>query len=79
MKYIVMFKVSMPNEDFNKNIDHLKKDGFKIESTFDDIKMFVVNMKDDVDDGSELEKLRSYSFISSVEKNKTYRLIGDKK
>lgn len=77
MKYIARHKSSnISDEDFKKNIQTLKDDGFKVETIFDEIRMFVVDMKDDCEDDSDLEKLRSYDFIHSVERNKKYRLIG---
>jgi len=68
MKYIA---IHTDNSDFDKSLNTLKNAGFDVETALTKLKMFVVNIKDD----AELEKLKSFDFISSVEENRVYQLI----
>lgn len=68
MKYIA---IHTDNPNFYNNIEILKDSGFDVEETFSVLKMFVVNIKDD----EEIQILKAFDFIQSVEENKTYQLI----
>lgn len=68
MRYIA---IHTNTQDFDNNIEILKDSGVDVEEVFSVLKMFVVNIKDD----EEMQRLKVFDFIQSVEENQTYELI----